>query len=108
MFGSVAGGTARPDSDLDIALDLGRALTADDKLLLIDALANASGRPADLVDLRRAGVPLVGEILRATTRLIGDVAAHGALIARHVTDVEDFMPAYERLMQARLAPLRTP
>ena len=57
---------------------------------------------------RAAGEPLVGEILRVNTRLIGDVAAHGALIARHVTDVEDFLPAYGRLMQARLAPLQTP
>ena len=108
LFGSVARGTARPDSDLDIAIDLGRPLTADDKLTLIDALAVASGRPVDLVDLRRAGVPLVGEILDHGKRLVGDVAAHGALMARHVTDVEDFMPAYRRLMQVRLAPLRTP
>lgn len=103
LFGSVARGTARPDSDLDVAIDLGRPLTADDKLALIEALALASGRPVDLVDLRRAGVPLVGEILDHGKRLVGDVATHGALMARHVTDVEDFMPAYRRLIDARLA-----
>ena len=103
LFGSVARGTARADSDLDVAIDLGRPLTADDKLALIEALAVASGRPVDLVDLRRAGVPLVGEILDHGKRLVGDVAAHGALMARHVTDVEDFMPAYRRLIDARLA-----
>lgn len=103
LFGSVARGTARPDSDLDLAIDLGRPLTADDKLALIDALANASGRPVDLVDLRRAGVPLTGEILKHGIRLAGDLSAYSALIARHLTDVEDFMPAYRRLMDARLA-----
>lgn len=108
VFGSVARGTARPDSDLDIALDLGRPLTADDKLALIDALGAASGRPVDLIDLRRAGVPLMGEILRGGRRLLGDAAAHGALLARHLADVEDFMPAYRRLIDRRLAAAAPP
>lgn len=108
VFGSVARGSARPDSDLDIAIDLGRPLTAEDKLALIDALAQASGRPVDLVDLRRAGVPLTGEILRGGQRLAGDTATHAALLARHLTDVADFMPAYQRLMDARLARWTTP
>jgi predicted nucleotidyltransferase len=107
VFGSVARGTARADSDLDVAIDLGRPLTADDKLRLIDALAAASGRAVDLVDLRRAGVPLVGEILAGGCRLLGDATAHGALMARHLTDVADFMPAYRRLMDRRLAVLGT-
>lgn len=105
VFGSVARGRPRPDSDLDIAIDLGRPLTVDDKLLLVDALAAASGRPVDLIDLRRAGVPLMGEILSSGVRVAGDVAAHGALTARHLTDVADFMPAYQRLMDQRLAAL---
>lgn len=108
VFGSVARGTARPDSDVDIAIDLGRPLTAIDKLSLIDALAVASGRPVDLVDLSRAGVPLTGEILATGVRLVGDIAAHGALMARHVTDVADFMPAYQRLMDQRLRALGAP
>jgi predicted nucleotidyltransferase len=104
VFGSVARGTARADSDLDIAIDLDRPLT-DDKLRLIDALAAASGRAVDLVDLRRAGVPLTGEILAGGLRLVGDVAAHGALTARHLTDVADFLPAYQRVIDQRLAAL---
>lgn len=102
LFGSVARGTARPDSDLDLAIDLGRPLTVDDRLALVDALAAASGRPVDLIDLRRAGVPLTGEILKHGVRLAGDLATYSALIARHLTDVEDFMPAYNRLMAQRL------
>lgn len=105
VFGSVARGTPRADSDLDIAIDLGRPLAAEDKLLLIDALAAASGRPVDLVDLRRAGVPLMGEILVGGVRLVGDVAAHGALTSRHLTDVADFLPAYQRVIDQRLAAL---
>lgn len=103
LFGSVARGTARPDSDLDLAIDLGRPLTAGDKLALVDALAAASGRPVDLVDLQRVGVPLTGEIIKHGIRLAGNLATYSALVARHLTDVEDFMPAYRRLMDARLA-----
>ncbi len=108
LFGSVARGEQRPDSDIDLAIDLGRALTVDDKLALIDALGAAAGRPVDRVDLRTAGVPLTASILRDGTRLIGDSAAHGALMARHVTDVADFMPAYNRLMAQRLGTWVTP
>lgn len=50
-------------------------------------------------------MPLTGEILSGGVRLVGDVAAHGALMARHVTDVADFMPAYQRLIAQRLAAL---
>jgi predicted nucleotidyltransferase len=105
VFGSVARGTARADSDLDLAIDLGRPLTVEDKMRLIDALAAASGRPVDLVDLRRAGVPLIGEILASGVRLIGDIAAHGALTSRHLTDVADFLPASQRVIDQRLAAL---
>lgn len=103
LFGSVARGKEGPQSDVDIAIDLGRALTVEDRLTLIDALGAATGRPIDLIDLRTAGVPLTGEILKNGVRLAGDLAAYSALIARHLTDVEDFMPAYRRLMDARLA-----
>lgn len=32
----------------------------------------ASGRPVDLIDLRRAGVPLTGEIIKHGVRLVTD------------------------------------
>ena len=102
VFGSVARGTARADSDLDIAIDLGHPMPPSEKLALIDALAQASGRPVDLVDLRRAGVPLLGEILAGGRRLIGTPAAHAEWLARHATDAADFLPAYRRLIAARL------
>lgn len=103
LFGSVARGSATPGSDLDLAVDLGHPLTTKEKLTLIDALAVASGRPVDLVDLHTAGVPLVGEILRHGRRLLGSDAAYGALMARHLADAADFLPAYHRLLHARLA-----
>jgi predicted nucleotidyltransferase len=62
VFGSRARGTARPDSDLDLAIALPRDLADTErgrvKLQVIDALTaalGALGERADIVDLDRAG-----------------------------------------------------
>lgn len=101
VFGSVAAGTARPDSDLDIALDTGRPMTVDERIQVIASLAALSGRPVDLVDLRTVGEPLLGQILQRGRRLLGSHAEFGRLIARHLTDVEDFLPLRRRIQAQR-------
>jgi len=64
LFGSVAAGSARPSSDLDVAVLLtpgaGRAVV--DRL--IDALERASGRTVDLVELSLAPPLLAHEVVR--------------------------------------------
>lgn len=52
VFGSIARGTARADSDIDLAVLASRPLLAEDKMRLIADIAAATGRPVDLVDLR--------------------------------------------------------
>ena len=47
VFGSVANGNARAESDLDITVRNATPLNADEKLTLIRALGAASGRPID-------------------------------------------------------------
>ena len=64
LFGSLATGAGRPDSDLDLAVDIGRRLTADEKMALISDLAISTGRSVDLVDITAVGEPLLGQILR--------------------------------------------
>ena len=63
VFGSVAAGTARPSSDLDVAVlltpDAGHAVV--DRLT--DALERASGRSVDLVDLSLAPPLLAHEVV---------------------------------------------
>ena len=44
LFGSVAGGAARPDSDLDLAVADDRPLSADARMALIADLAEHAGR----------------------------------------------------------------
>ena len=91
LFGSLARGTVRPDSDLDLAVGDDRPLRADDSIALIDDLALACGRPVDLIDLAVAGEPLLGQILAHGVRVLGDSARHGALFSRHLADVADFV-----------------
>ncbi len=57
LFGSLAVGRERVDSDLDLATDAGRRITSDEKLVLITELAKRTGRPVDLVDLHVVGEP---------------------------------------------------
>ncbi len=73
LFGSVVRGTARPDSDIDIAVLLER-----DPPLTLDASAPAmggdievaTGLPIDLVILNHAPVDLIHRVLRDGVQLV--------------------------------------
>jgi predicted nucleotidyltransferase len=101
LFGSLAAGKARADSDIDLAVDAGHHLTAEEKMALIDGLAAATGRPVDLVDLRAAGEPLLGQILKHGKRILGSDAAYAAVITRHLFDQADFLPYRNRILAER-------
>jgi len=101
LFGSVASGQAGPDSDLDLAVDIGHPLSTAQKMTLVTELAASTGRPIDLIDLRNIGEPLLGQILRHGKRLIGLDAVYAALLTRHWFDEADFMPYYRRILAAR-------
>lgn len=100
LFGSHATGTARPDSDIDVAVWADSALDAETRIALIEELALAFGRPIDLIDLRRAGEPLLGEILNGK-RLFGAPDIYASLLSRHLLDVADFVPLQRRILAAR-------
>jgi predicted nucleotidyltransferase len=102
VFGSVAQGRARADSDLDIAVAAGhRPLTTDEKIALVAALAERTGRPVDLIDLHDAGEPLLGQILRHGQRLLGGDGAYGRLLSRHLFEQADFLPYRNRILAQR-------
>ena len=71
VFGSVAEGRQHADSDLDIAVAAKQALTAIEKMDIIAALAEQTGRPIDLIDLKVVAEPLLGQIVRHGRRLLG-------------------------------------
>lgn len=101
VFGSVARGCARSDSDLDIAVATDRALTAAEKISLIAQLAEISGRAIDLVDLYQVGEPLLGEILRDGIQLLGDTEMFTRLVLRHIYATADFVPIQQRILAER-------
>ena len=101
LFGSRATGRATPDSDLDLAVQTSAPLTAAGKIALIEKLAQATGLPIDLIDLKHAGEPLLGQILKHGVRLLGSDEAYAALLTRHVFDEADFLPYRNRILSER-------
>lgn len=101
LFGSVASGRQRADSDLDIAVAAKQALTAREKIALVGALADRIGRPVDLIDLNVVSEPLLGQIVRHGRRVLGSDTLYGELISRHVFEQADFMPYRTRLLAER-------
>ena len=103
LFGSVGDGRAGFASDLDVAVMSGRApLSAAEKTAMIDALASLSGRPVDLIDLRRTGGPLLGQVLHEGTRLYcKSDARYAELLKRHMFDQADWRPYRERILRER-------
>jgi uncharacterized protein len=78
VFGSFAKGEAWPSSDLDLAVLLPPATTIPDLLGLQSDLACSVGREVDVVDLRRAGDVLRGEVLRSGLTIYE--AEHGTVL----------------------------
>lgn len=101
LFGSIASGRARAGSDLDLAVDAGQRLDAEEKIALISELAAEIGRPVDLVDLSAVGEPLLGQILKNGKKILGSSPHLAELISRHVFNQTDFLPYRNRILAER-------
>lgn len=104
LFGSVAQGTPRPDSDLDVAVMGTVPLEAGPKKKLMETLAQRIGRPVDLVDLQTARGVIVRKVLQTGTRIYDDDPDHrlfAALLTRHAFYQADFAPYRRRLLAER-------
>jgi predicted nucleotidyltransferase len=101
VFGSHASGEASPASDMDVAVRFTRPLSADDNLALTGDLASATGRAVDLIDLRQAGEPLIGEIIRGGRRVVGSSEAFAGLLSHHLIEEADFLPIRDRILRER-------
>ena len=101
LFGSLATGQGRYDSDVDLAIDAGQPLEIQAKMTLMAELAERTGRPVDLIDLQTIGEPLLGQILKHGKRILGEDGLYAELIKRHVFDEADFMPYYRRILRER-------
>ena len=101
LFGSVAKGEARRDSDLDLAVDVDRPLEEHEKIQLIGELAEVSGRPVDVVDLFSAGEPLLGQIITGGRKILGDDTRYSCMVSKHLFNQADFMPYHRRILKER-------
>ena len=101
LFGSVAKGTARYDSDLDIAVAAAHPLDAHDIMALISELAELTGRPVDLIDLSTVGEPLLGQIIAGGRRIMGNNTLYAEQVLKHLYNQEDFVPYQKRILKER-------
>lgn len=103
IFGSVAAGRARADSDLDIAVQFPQRMPAERYIAVMNALIDATGRAVDLIDLRTVGGELFGQIMKRHVALVGSERAMVALVSRHHAHEADWMPYYRQQRDERLA-----
>ncbi|ALA57485.1 type VII toxin-antitoxin system MntA family adenylyltransferase antitoxin [Nitrospira moscoviensis] len=102
LFGSLAAGRGRTDSDLDVAFAATTPLTSQGRMDLIGDLAVAVGRPVDLIDLDLTHGPLLQQILTQGRKILCRDRVHYAeLIRRMIYEEADFMPYYRRILAAR-------
>lgn len=104
VYGSFAHGDAWPDSDLDLAVLLPAEQRIGDILAVAQRLSADVGRNVDLVDLRRAGDVLRGEVLAHgktlfTSNRAAVLAWEGSAMsryARHREEIRDILSQFER------------
>jgi predicted nucleotidyltransferase len=101
LFGSCAKGILRPESDIDIAIELNKPLLEDKKIEIIQRIAKITGRAVDLVDLKKIGEPLLGQVIKHGKVIKGNPQAFTEMAIRNVYANEDFLPYIKRSLQAR-------
>ena len=103
VFGSVARGVARPNSDLDVAI-----LGTVDRLTLAASLSDAVGREVDVVEISAASIPMLHAIVRdgvvAFERESGRAAA---FLSQSWTRLAVDLPWYERMQRTWLERVAT-
>ena len=101
LFGSLAKNAGREESDIDLGVGVGRALNVTEKMEIITTLAEATGRPVDLVDLATVGEPLLGQILQHGVRIVGSNNDYANLLKKHLFEQADFVPYQQRILAER-------
>ena len=97
LFGSLASGRARVDSDIDIAVSFGRVMGGDLRTAVMGLIAHEARRPVDLIDLEDAGDLVLARAL-AGKEIVCDSVATRARMATKLRQTDD-----ARLTAARAA-----
>ena len=101
LFGSMAEGRERYDSDVDLGLLDAEPLDADTIFEIGQSIVVKIGWPADIVDLHDAPQPITGIALQGK-RLFGSDECFASLRTRHLIEREDFGRMRERELDKRI------
>ena len=101
VFGSVADNRETANSDIDLAVLMDASIDANQNIQIIEALASATGRAIDLIDLRTVGQPLLGQIVTNGERIVGNDTRYARLITKNLFDQADFLPYRNRILDER-------
>jgi len=82
VFGSVARGEARADSDIDIGVSFDEPMSSDLRMAMIGIIAAVTGRSVDLIDLEAAGGLVLSRALAGREIYCDDVATRQRMIAK--------------------------
>lgn len=104
LFGSVARGQARKDSDIDVAVSFGRPMSTDLRIAMTGIIAEAAGRSVDLVDLEKADGLILARALGGT-EILCDNAATRRRMGERLLRSEDGRRSAERAARAARANL---
>ncbi len=104
LFGSLARGAARTDSDIDLAVSFGRPMSSDLRMAMIGLIADEARRPVDLVDLETAG-PLILARALAGREILCDANLTRARMASKLLRTEDARLSAARAARAMRAEL---
>lgn len=103
VFGSVAAGTAHAGSDVDVTVLAEQPLTAGETRALIEALAQTTGRPVDVVDLQASQGAIVKQVFGKGRRLFcDDPTLVAERLKRFWFDQADWEPYRQRIQRGLL------
>jgi predicted nucleotidyltransferase len=89
VFGSVARGEDRPDSDIDVAVSFGKPMTSRRKMEVMALVAEVSGRSVDLIDLEKADGLILARALGGREILCDSVATRERMAVRLMRSEDD-------------------
>ena len=102
VYGSVATGGLRPDSDVDIAVLFDQPLSAERKVDLAVELAQRLSRQVDLTDLMSLSGTILRQILCKGEVLVkADTSSLAELTRRMIYNQTDLMPLVRRTLEER-------
>ena len=101
LFGSVARGTERFDSDIDVAVSFGKAMSSKRKMTVMALIADISGRSVDLIDLEKAEGLILAQALGGREILCDSVATRTRMAMRLIRFEDDRMSVARAMRSVR-------